>query len=94
MSTAKNAAPGPERLLTQREVAEIFRLQPDTIKHWRFQGKIGYLELAHNVIRIPQSEVERLLEEGRRGCCAQGETPRQAGADPRKAATEQKGEGR
>ena len=65
--------PNPERLLTQREVAEIFRVDPCTIKHWRQRGKIGYLELSHNVIRIPRSEVDRILAEGARPAKQKGE---------------------
>lgn len=57
--------PDPERLLTQREVAEIFRVCLHTVKCWRQRGTIGYIELSRFVFRIPQSEVDRLLAEGR-----------------------------
>ena len=74
---AKSRAEGegtPERLLTSREVAEIFRVQEQCIARWRRTGKIGYLELSRNVVRIPKSEVDRLLAEGRHGPGAEGKS--------------------
>ena len=56
-----------DRLLTPKEVARRLRICPETLKHWRQRGKIGSVELSRNVIRYPESEVQRMIEAGRRG---------------------------
>lgn len=59
-----------QKFMTVKEVAAVFRRSQDTIYRWIFEGKTfqsvvkvkdGYL--------IPESEVNRIIEEGRTDQC-------------------------
>ncbi len=49
--------------LTVREVAESLSLSVATIRAWIASRRIGFVRLGR-AIRVPRSEVERLLESG------------------------------
>ena len=56
-----------ERLLTVKEVADRLQANPQTIRKWLREGKLhgsmpGGEKLGY---RIPESEVTRILEEGK-----------------------------
>lgn len=58
-----------EKLYTSQEVAQLLRLSPRTISLWCSQGKIKHHKLGdkrNSLIRIPESEVEKLLSESER----------------------------
>jgi excisionase family DNA binding protein len=48
-----------QKLLTIREVSDILRLAPATIRQWCWLKKIAYVKVGHRV-RIPQSAVDAL----------------------------------
>ena len=50
-----------DKLLKIKEVAEIFGLHPDTIRHWVLNNKIESVKIGGSR-RIKQSEVDRLKE--------------------------------
>lgn len=56
-----------ERLLTVREVAEMLRLRPTTIRTWIREGKIRAIFLGSDSAgyRIPESEVRRILSQAK-----------------------------
>jgi len=58
------AEPMADQLRTIDEAAERFRLQPRTVRRWIFLRKIDYVKVGASV-RIPDSEITRVIEEGR-----------------------------
>ena len=52
-----------EKLLAIPEAAERFGFKPKTIQRWVFLRKITYVRIGHS-IRIPESEISRVIEEG------------------------------
>jgi excisionase family DNA binding protein len=48
--------------LRQRKVAKLLDVSLDTVDAWRRAGEIGYSQVRRS-IRIPRSEVDRLLAE-------------------------------
>jgi excisionase family DNA binding protein len=52
--------------LTQREMAEMLKVSPETIRKWRYEGKFQSVRIAYKTIRIPVSEVNRLIEESKK----------------------------
>jgi excisionase family DNA binding protein len=55
-----------DRLLTSKEAARRLRVHVDTLREWRLRGLVGYVRLGHRTVRIPQSELDRLLGRGAR----------------------------
>jgi len=53
-----------DQLRTIDEVGTRFRLKPRTIRRWIFLRKIEYVKVGASV-RIPESEITRIIEEGR-----------------------------
>lgn len=51
-------------LLTVDEAAAALTLKPKTIRVWIASRRISYVRLGERAIRIPVSEINRLLEEG------------------------------
>jgi excisionase family DNA binding protein len=58
MQTAKTRA-----LLTVDEAAEQLAIKRPTVRAWMARRKIGYVRLGR-AVRIPASEIDRLLEQG------------------------------
>jgi excisionase family DNA binding protein len=50
-------------LVTQRHAAKFFGVHFTTVVNWRKSGSIGFVRIGRGV-RIPRSEIERLLREG------------------------------
>lgn len=53
-----------DSFLTVAEVAEMLKLNPQTVRNWIDQGSLPALRVGRRV-RIRRSDFERLLEEGR-----------------------------
>ena len=53
--------PGPERLLTPAEVAQLFRVDPKTVTRWAAAGRIGSIRTPGGHRRFYDSEVRALL---------------------------------
>ena len=54
---------GKHRAVTVGEAAETLNLSKATIRLWLAQRRLGYIKLGR-AVRIPMSEIERLLTEG------------------------------
>jgi len=52
-----------ESFLTVAEVAEMLKLNPQTVRNWIDQGSLPALRVGRRV-RIKRSDLERMLEEG------------------------------
>ena len=55
-----------DSFLTVAEVAEMLKLNQQTVRNWIDQGSLPALRVGRRV-RIRRSDLERLLEEGRTG---------------------------
>jgi len=53
-----------EKLYTINEVCEVLRISRDTYYEWVKKGKLTTIKLSKNVVRIKQSELDRLLQVG------------------------------
>ena len=53
-----------EILYTIPEAAERLRLKPGTIRQWTLWRRISYVKVGGRV-RIPESEIERVIQEGK-----------------------------
>lgn len=51
------------QLRTIDEAAQRLRLKPRTVRRWVFLRKLDYVKVGGSV-RIPESEIERVIEEG------------------------------
>jgi excisionase family DNA binding protein len=65
-----------EPFLTVAEVAEILRLNPQTVRNWIDAGTLPAIRIGRRV-RIKRADLDRILEDGYRG--APGATPPTAG---------------
>lgn len=48
--------------LTQDEMAAMLKVSKETIRKWRYEGKFRAVRVAYKTIRIPMSEVNRMIE--------------------------------
>jgi excisionase family DNA binding protein len=53
----------PERLLTPKEVAELFRVDPKTVTRWAVAGRLGSIRTPGGHRRFRESEVIKLRDE-------------------------------
>ena len=53
-----------QKLLTVREVAERLALKEATIRAWLLVRRIASVRVGGRAVRIPYSEVERIVSEG------------------------------
>ena len=51
-------------LLRVSEFAESGNIQESTVRAWLLRGKISFVRLGGRAIRIPKSELDRLISEG------------------------------
>jgi excisionase family DNA binding protein len=65
-----------DSFLTVAEVAEMLKLNQQTVRNWIDQGSLPALRVGRRV-RIRRSDLERMLEEG--STAAPGSSPRGAG---------------
>lgn len=54
-------------LLTTTEAAEVLRVTSQTIRDWVRANRLKAVELPGGHLRIPQSEIDRILMTGERG---------------------------
>lgn len=45
---------GPARLLTEREAADILGVSPESVRHWRYQGMIGFVRIGRKPMFRPE----------------------------------------
>ena len=50
-------------LLSPKQAAEYLGMKPSTVRRYIREGKINALHINGRVIRIPHTEIERLLKE-------------------------------
>jgi excisionase family DNA binding protein len=55
---------GAGRLLTVRRTAELLALKESTVRRWILFRRIAVVRVGTRAIRIPASEIERLIEAG------------------------------
>ena len=55
-----------EKLLTVREVAELLHITQATVRSWVLKRKIASYRVGGRAVRVPASEVDRVLREGLR----------------------------
>ena len=53
-----------KNMLTVEEMAKELGLKSPTVRDWMAEHKIAYVKLGTKAVRIPRSELERLLREG------------------------------
>lgn len=53
-----------EELLRVSQFAAIGNIQESTVRAWILYGKISFVRLGGRAIRIPKSELDRLIREG------------------------------
>jgi excisionase family DNA binding protein len=63
---SSSGGPLEDSFLTVAEVAEILKLNQQTVRNWIDQGSLPALRVGRRV-RIRRSDLERLLEEARTG---------------------------
>ena len=54
---------GHQKLLTERELAELLSLSPDTLRRMRRAGEIPYVAISRRRIGYRPEEIERWLQE-------------------------------
>lgn len=54
----------PDELLTVAEVAEILKLNAQTIRNWLERGELPYIRLGTRRVRIRQSDLDAFIEAG------------------------------
>jgi excisionase family DNA binding protein len=53
-----------DKLLTGAQVAEMLSLKPVTIRQWIAKRKLASVKVGDRAVRIPASEVAKLIERG------------------------------
>ncbi len=53
-----------DNLLTGAQVAEMLGLKPVTIRQWIAKRKLASVKVGDRAVRIPASEVEKIIERG------------------------------
>lgn len=56
-----------EEMLTTRRAAELLNVDRHTVARWARLGQIRYARLPSGTLRIPRSEVDRILRQAREG---------------------------
>lgn len=54
-----------ERLLTAKEFADFLNLKVSTVRAWCLRRVITFYRLNSHAVRIPYSEVQRLIDAGK-----------------------------
>jgi excisionase family DNA binding protein len=53
-----------EKLLTGAQVAQMLGLKPVTIRQWIAKRKLASIKVGDRAVRIPASEVNKIIERG------------------------------
>src|SRR5207245_737152 len=53
-----------DRYLTVAEVAELLRLNPQTVRNWIDRGELRAVRVGARRVRIRQSDLDQLVEQG------------------------------
>jgi excisionase family DNA binding protein len=61
MSIREQVARG---MLTVHEAAQELGLRPSTVRAWLLRRKLGFIRLSARCVRIPRSEIERIINDG------------------------------
>jgi len=56
--------PDSKNLLSTAQIAEWLNLKPVTIRKWIAERKLASVKVGDRAIRVPASEVEKLIERG------------------------------
>jgi excisionase family DNA binding protein len=49
-----------QQLLTTKQVAELLQVATDTVRRWRYAGKIPFVRLGHRTVRYRREDVQKL----------------------------------
>lgn len=52
-----------EQLYDVKQVASLLRVDPETVRRWHRDGKIRTVQIGAGWIRVPESEIKRMLGE-------------------------------
>jgi excisionase family DNA binding protein len=66
--------PSADSLLTVDDIAQILKLNPQTVRNWIDRGYLGAIRIGRRV-RIPRAELDRLLAESYTGGTKAGQNP-------------------
>jgi excisionase family DNA binding protein len=69
-----------ESFLTVAEVAELLKLNQQTVRNWIDQGSLPAIKVGRRV-RIKRSDLERILESGYRGALPEPSRPKGPSAE-------------
>jgi excisionase family DNA binding protein len=53
-----------QRLLTIAEAARMLALRPGTLRSWCYQRRLSRVRVGKRSVRIPLSEIRRIIAEG------------------------------
>lgn len=53
-----------QQLLTAAQVADRLSMKESTIRAWLLRRRLSYVHVGKRAVRIPVSEVERIIDEG------------------------------
>jgi excisionase family DNA binding protein len=54
-----------ERLLTIEQATQILGIKPVTLRSWIAKRMVGITRLGKRAVRIPESEIQKLIDRGR-----------------------------
>ncbi len=63
-----------DEFLTVAEVAELLKLNPQTIRNWIDNGQLPAVRVGQRRVRIKRTDLDRLIEEGYTGARSAGAT--------------------
>jgi excisionase family DNA binding protein len=58
------SAAAPTVMLRVEQAAERLGIQPATIRSWILSRRIGYVRIGRRAVRIPESEIIRIIQAG------------------------------
>lgn len=53
-----------EKLMNVRDAAKALSIRESTVRAWLLARRIGHVRVGRRAIRIPESEIQRLIAEG------------------------------
>lgn len=65
-ATAETHAADPKRLLSAKRFGDLADLSERTVQHLAKRGELASVRVGRKLVRIPSSELDRLLGEARR----------------------------